>query len=124
MPARRLRPGGCSRSAITSWRRRPLAAWPSTPWTRRSPASTPSPACGRRPSAYKAALSLAGEDRDAQVAAACAGLRRYTEVTLKGLWRDRLKPDDTFVEEPAPASSFYHIVCALNELFAAAGTAA
>ncbi len=69
----------------------------------------------------KAALSLAEEDRDAQVAAACAGLQRYTEVTPQGLWRDRLKPDDTFVDEPAPASSFYHIVCALNELFAAAG---
>ncbi len=68
----------------------------------------------------KAALSLAEDDREAQVAAACAGLQRYTDVTPKGLWRDRLKPDDTFVDEPAPASSFYHIVCALNELFAAA----
>ena len=71
----------------------------------------------------KAALSLADGDRDAQVAAACAGLQRYVEVTPSGLWRDRLKPDDTFVEEPAPASSFYHIVCALNELFAAAEAA-
>ncbi len=71
----------------------------------------------------KAALSLAGEDREAQVAAACAGLQRYTNVMPAGLWRDRLKPDDSFVEEPAPASSFYHIVCALNELFAAARTA-
>ena len=68
----------------------------------------------------KAALVLAGEDRVEQVAAACAGLKRYVEVTPAGLWRDRLKPDDTFVEEPAPASSFYHIVCALHELLAAA----
>ncbi len=68
----------------------------------------------------KAALVLAGEDREAQVAAACAGLRRYTDVTPAGLWRDRLRPDGSFLEEPAPASSFYHIVCALNELFAAA----
>ena len=72
----------------------------------------------------KAALSLAGEDRGAQVAAACAGLQRYVEVTPKGLWRDRLSPDGSFVDEPAPASSFYHIVCALNELFAAAEAAA
>ena len=68
----------------------------------------------------KAVLSLAGEDRAAQVAAACAGLQRYTDVMPPGLWRDRLKPDGAFVEEPAPASSFYHIVCALDELFAAA----
>ncbi|WP_174299782.1 AGE family epimerase/isomerase [Caulobacter sp. S45] len=68
----------------------------------------------------KAALSLAGDDRDAQVAAACAGLQRYIKAAPRGLWRDRLKPDDAFVDEPAPASSFYHIVCALNELFAAA----
>ena len=68
----------------------------------------------------KAALVLAGEDRAAQVAAACAGLQRYCEVSPRGLWRDRLQPDGVFVEEPAPASSFYHIVCALTELFAAA----
>ena len=71
----------------------------------------------------KAALVLAGEDRVEQVAAACAGLQRYVEVTPEGLWRDRLKPDGSFVDEPAPASSFYHIVCALNELFAAAEAA-
>ena len=65
----------------------------------------------------KAALCLAGDDRVDQVAAACAGLKRYIDVTPMGLWRDHLKPDDTFVAEPAPASSFYHIVCALNELF-------
>jgi mannose-1-phosphate guanylyltransferase / mannose-6-phosphate isomerase len=64
----------------------------------------------------KAGLALdAGE---AEIAAACAGLKRYLEVEPRGLWRDRLKPDGAFVEEPAPASSFYHIVCALNELFA------
>ena len=71
----------------------------------------------------KAALTLAGEDRTEQVAAACAGLKRYVEVTPAGLWRDRLNPDGSFVEEPASASSFYHIVCALNELFAAAEAA-
>ena len=68
----------------------------------------------------KAALFLGGSDRAAQVAAACAGLQRYTEVTPAGLWRDRLRPAGGFVEEPAPASSFYHIVCALAELFEAA----
>ena len=65
----------------------------------------------------KAALAL-GADAG-EVTAACRGLTLYLDVTPKGLWRDRLKPDGTFVDEPAPASSFYHIVCALNELFAA-----
>jgi mannose-6-phosphate isomerase len=35
---------------------------------------------------------------------------------VKGLWRDRLNSDGTFVQEPAPASSFYHIVCAILEV--------
>ena len=64
----------------------------------------------------KAALALGASA--GEVAAACRGLRLYLDVTPKGLWRDRLRPDGGFVEEPAPASSFYHIVCALNELFA------
>ena len=72
----------------------------------------------------KAALLLAGEDRDAQVAAACGGLQLYTDAAPPGLWRDRLRPDGVFVEEPAPASSFYHIVCALIALFAAAEASA
>ena len=55
-----------------------------------------------------------------EVAAACAGLQRYVDVTPPGLWRDRLSPDGRFVEEPASASSFYHIVCALKLLFEAA----
>lgn len=37
-------------------------------------------------------------------------LMRYLETPVCGLWRDRLSVADTFVEEPAPASSFYHIV--------------
>ena len=30
--------------------------------------------------------------------------------------RDKLRADGTFVDEAAPASSFYHIVCAILEL--------
>jgi len=44
------------------------------------------------------------------------GLLKYFDTPVKGLWRDKLKADGTFVEEPAPASSFYHIVCAILEL--------
>jgi mannose-1-phosphate guanylyltransferase/mannose-6-phosphate isomerase len=62
----------------------------------------------------KAALIL-GED--AHGLAACNGLAKYLAVQTPGAWRDKMKPDGSFVDEPAPASSFYHIVVALMELF-------
>ncbi len=43
-------------------------------------------------------------------------LMSYFDTPLRGLWRDRLREDGRFVEEPAPASSFYHIVSAAAEL--------
>ena len=61
----------------------------------------------------KAALAL-GEEADALAAA--NGLKLYLETPAAGVWYDKLRPDGTFVDEPAPASSFYHIVCALAEL--------
>jgi mannose/cellobiose epimerase-like protein (N-acyl-D-glucosamine 2-epimerase family) len=44
------------------------------------------------------------------------GLMKYFDTPTPGLWRDRYLADGTFVDEPAPASSFYHIVCAVLEL--------
>ncbi|EJL25385.1 N-acyl-D-glucosamine 2-epimerase [Caulobacter sp. AP07] len=52
----------------------------------------------------------------ATVAAGAEGLIKYFDTPVKGLWRDKLRADGTFVEEDAPASSFYHIVCAILEL--------
>nr|WP_269586368.1 AGE family epimerase/isomerase [Roseibium sp. Sym1] len=46
---------------------------------------------------------------------ACQALGKFFETPLRGLWFDKLKPDGSFVDEPAPASSFYHIVCAIHE---------
>ncbi len=43
-------------------------------------------------------------------------LMRYCDTPIKGLWRDRRLSDGSFVDEPAPASSFYHIMMALFEL--------
>lgn len=58
-----------------------------------------------------------GDDRWWTTAAEGAeGLIKYFDVPVKGLWRDKLQADGTFVEEAAPASSFYHIVCAILEL--------
>jgi mannose-6-phosphate isomerase len=66
----------------------------------------------------KAALIL--DDPDQAVAAAQA-LASYFGTPARGAWRDKLRPDGGFVAEPAPASSFYHIVCAQLELFRAVG---
>ena len=44
------------------------------------------------------------------------GLLKYFQTDVPGLWRDKLRADGTFVDEAAPASSFYHIVCAILEL--------
>ena len=49
---------------------------------------------------------------------ALAGLQRYLEPW--GLWRDKMRPDGGFVEEAAPASSFYHIAVAWEQLRATA----
>jgi mannose-6-phosphate isomerase len=57
-----------------------------------------------------------GPDRTGRLVAAIAGLRRYLDTPTPGLWFDQLRPDDTFVVEPAPASSLYHIVGAVVAL--------
>ena len=46
--------------------------------------------------------------------AAAKMLSRYLETPLPGLWRDRMQPDGDFVEEPSPASTFYHLICAIQ----------
>lgn len=46
----------------------------------------------------------------------CDALFAYLDVPVHGLWRDRRRADGSFVEEPAPASSFYHVVMAFAEL--------
>ena len=70
----------------------------------------------------KAALTMArlrsesGPDRHAEAVRAATGLQAYLATPLKGLWWDKWRSDGAFVEEPSPASSFYHIVCAILEL--------
>lgn len=43
-------------------------------------------------------------------------LLRYLDTPVRGLWWDKLSPASIFTPEPAPASSFYHITCAIAEL--------
>jgi mannose-6-phosphate isomerase len=45
---------------------------------------------------------------------------RYLDTPVPGLWYDRIDADGKLVDEPAPASSFYHLVAAIAELSALA----
>lgn len=63
------------------------------------------------------AAELTGEA--AYRSAACesaTALARYLDVPLRGLWRDTMSAAGEFVDEPAPASSMYHIVSAIAQL--------
>jgi mannose-6-phosphate isomerase len=72
----------------------------------------------------KAALILAQAEEDAglrqryrgDAAAAARALLRYVETPRPGLWRDKLTGEGTWIEEPAPGSSFYHIIDSLRVL--------
>lgn len=62
----------------------------------------------------KAALILEADLPPGEAARALKGLRVYLEPT--GLWKDKLDADGSFVDEPAPASSLYHIAAAWVQL--------
>ncbi|HVZ29429.1 MAG TPA: AGE family epimerase/isomerase [Asticcacaulis sp.] len=67
--------------------------------------------------AAEAAPTPAEKEADiAKALQAAAGLKLYLSTDMVGLWRDRMKADGTFEIEPAPASSLYHIICAVDEL--------
>jgi mannose/cellobiose epimerase-like protein (N-acyl-D-glucosamine 2-epimerase family) len=53
-------------------------------------------------------------------AMAAEGLLQYFATPIEGLWFDMLTEHDGMIAEPAPASSFYHIVCAVAEFRRAA----
>ncbi|UDF03406.1 AGE family epimerase/isomerase [Asticcacaulis sp. AND118] len=44
------------------------------------------------------------------------GLELYFDAPVRGLYRDKMNPDGSFVQEPAPASTLYHIICAIDEM--------
>jgi mannose-6-phosphate isomerase len=46
---------------------------------------------------------------------ATEALNLFLATPTRGLWYDKRSPDGTFVDEPAPASTFYHILCAIYE---------
>jgi mannose/cellobiose epimerase-like protein (N-acyl-D-glucosamine 2-epimerase family) len=71
----------------------------------------------------KSALALvqrsSGEQRatfERSALAAAEGLSHYLQTRVRGLWHDKMRADGTFVIEPSPASSLYHIACAIDTL--------
>lgn len=76
--------------------------WPQTEWLKAALILAETAGVSER-SAYM---------RDA--AAAYQALNRY--LTPEGLWRDKRLLDGTFLDEPASASSFYHLMGAFSQL--------
>lgn len=69
----------------------------------------------------KASLILAEQATDGEravlLADAAGALRAlWLYLTPDGLWRDKRLPTGDFIDEPAPASSFYHIMAAFIQL--------
>lgn len=68
----------------------------------------------------KAACAMAELTGDAQywnvADEAARALLKYLNTPKPGLWYDKMTPEGTLIDEPAPASSFYHIVCAIMEM--------
>lgn len=48
---------------------------------------------------------------------AAQGLWLYLQTPARGVWRDKLRVDGAFVDEPSPATSLYHILGACLALF-------
>ncbi len=48
-------------------------------------------------------------------------LGRYLDAPLPGLWYENLAADGRFIVEAAPATSLYHIVGAITELWTCYG---
>ncbi len=63
-----------------------------------------------------AAIETGKAEHWALAAQAVRGLEAYLATPTPGLWFDRLTPEGRMIDEAAPASSFYHIVCAIEAL--------
>lgn len=60
-------------------------------------------------------------DEAEHVLRAANALALFLDTPVSGLWFERMRGDGGFVDQPAPATSLYHIVCAALELFRIAG---
>ena len=80
--------------------------WPQTEWLKAS--------------LILAELSNGAKRTDCLGQAAQAQRAVWRYLTPQGLWRDKLLENGDFIDEPAPASSFYHIMAAHGQLLATA----
>jgi mannose/cellobiose epimerase-like protein (N-acyl-D-glucosamine 2-epimerase family) len=63
------------------------------------------------------AATMTGEPRFWTMAhSAAASFFPYLKTSVPGLWFDLQRPDGTFIDSPAPASTFYHLVGAIAAL--------
>jgi mannose/cellobiose epimerase-like protein (N-acyl-D-glucosamine 2-epimerase family) len=65
----------------------------------------------------KSALVQGDED---EAIRAWKALQPFLKTPIAGLWYDQMTADGNIVDEPAPASTLYHITCAISELIKAA----
>lgn len=83
-------------------RSRRARLWPQTEWLKAS---------------LILAETAADGERQRLIEDAAAALRAlWLYLTPDGLWRDKHLPQGGFIDEPAPASSFYHIAAAFGQL--------
>ena len=82
-------------------RSRRARLWPQTEWLKAASVM------------YEAAEGAEKQAFADDAARAARALSLYLQTQIPGLWYDKMEPDGAFVPEPAPASSFYHIACAL-----------
>lgn len=81
--------------------------WPQTEWLR---------------AALAMAALTAGDERCDRLADAGKAMRALNHyLRPNGTWRDKLRSDGGFIDEPAPASSLYHIMGAFDAVCVAAG---
>ena len=66
--------------------------------------------------AMAAANAFARSAAEAEIAGAWAAIELYLATAVPGLWYDCMREDGTIVDEPAPASTFYHLAVSIDEL--------
>ena len=77
--------------------------------------------------AWCAMLDRADTDVDAErachhIVIAARGMMKYLRAEAPGLWHEICSADGSFPPGPSKASSFYHVVCAIDALQRTAGT--
>lgn len=78
--------------------------WPQTEWIKACAILSAGATDDTERQSYQADLALASR-----------ALQKYFTTSISGLWWDKMEPDGSFIDEPSPASSFYHIACAIWE---------